>query len=193
MRYLGLDISTTCVGISVIDYIDNKFDLVYIGHFEPLKSISDKKLKDLDNSEFLDMLINSKMTILELIKKYNPDKMCIEDYIRYMQGGSGANTILPLAALNRTLCLSAYEYMNCDKEKLNICNVMSIRSLIRRAAKLETVPKKEELPQLLEKLMNINIPIIYEQTKKKQKISAKTFDQTDSIATIYYTIMKDIL
>lgn len=193
MRLLGLDISTSCIGHSIIDYIDNKFSLIDIGHFQPLKSISNKRLlKDLDIAEFLDMLKNSKEFIITLLQRYNPDKVCIEDYIRYMQGGSGANTILPLAALNRTLCLSAYEYVDCDKTRINICNVVSIRSLIRRAAKLDTIPKKEELPSILEKLMNIKLQPVYEQKKKKVVISPISYDQSDSVATIYYSTMKDI-
>jgi Holliday junction resolvasome RuvABC endonuclease subunit len=189
MMVLGLDISTTCIGWSIIDYNENKFVLIDIGFFEPLKSVSaSKKLKDLSSLEFLDMLQSSVVFIKSLLDKHNPNKIFIEDYIRYMAGGSGANTIIPLACLNRAICLLSYEYMNFNKDNIRICNVMSIRSLIKKAASLNDLPKKEQLPPVLEKLMNITIPVVYEQKKKKKVVSPFTYDQSDSIACSFYGI-----
>jgi len=190
---LGLDISTTCIGWSVIQYKNLTYNLIGIGYFEPIKNVSNvfdahpKKLKDLDSLEFLDMIQMSKNMITELLRKYNPDKVCIEDYIRYMAGGSGANTIIPLACLNRSICSLVYEYFDFDKKRVSICNVMSIRSLIKKSAKLSELPKKEELPPILEKLMGIKVPILLEESKRnKSKISSFTYDQSDSIACSYY-------
>lgn len=189
MRIFGLDISTTCIGWSVVEYDNKNFELIDIGFFEPLKSISSKKkLKDLSNLEFLDMLQSAIAFINNLLDKYEPDKICIEDYIRYMAGGSGAGTIIPLACLNRALCLLCYEYMDFNKDKVKICNVMSIRSFIRKAASLQDLPKKEQLPPILEKLMNIKIPVVYEQKKKKQVVSPFTYDQSDSVACTFYGV-----
>jgi Holliday junction resolvasome RuvABC endonuclease subunit len=194
IRVMGLDISTTCVGWCVIDYNENKFNLIDIGYFEPVKKISQTmKLKELSNTEFLDMLQASKNHILDLLIKYKPDNICIEDYIKYMKGGSGANTIIPLACLNKTLCLAAYEFMNFNKNNIHICNVISIRASLRRAYGLMEFPKKEELPPILEKLMNIKLPVVYEQKKatakkKAIKVSSFTYDQSDSVACTFYYI-----
>jgi Holliday junction resolvasome RuvABC endonuclease subunit len=191
MIALGLDISTSCIGWSIIDYENNTFKLIDIGYFEPLKSVSSKKkLKDLSSLEFLDMLQLTNVFIDNILAKYTPNKIFIEDYIRYMAGGSGAGTIIPLACLNRAICLLCYKYMNFNKDNITVCNVMSIRACIKKSASLEDFPKKEQLHPILEKLMNIILPIVYEQKKKKQVISSFTYDQSDSIACIYYGIMK---
>lgn len=194
VRTLGLDLSTTAIGWSIVDYMapyeettDGKFKLYDIGFFEPLKSISKtKKLKELTSLEFLDMLEASKVFLKWLLDQYKPDVISIEDYIRFLGGGSGAGTILPLACLNRAICLYAYECMHFDKNAIKICNVMSIRSLIKRNAKLTALPKKEAIPPILEKLMKIKLPVVYEQKKKKQVISPFTYDQSDSVACCYY-------
>jgi Holliday junction resolvasome RuvABC endonuclease subunit len=186
---LGLDLSTTCIGWSIIKYDNDKFQLIDIGYFEPLKNISKtKKLKELTSLEFLDMLEASKVWLKTLMDQFNPDIISIEDYIRFLSGGSGAATILPLACLNRAICLYVYEYVEFNKEAVKICNVMSIRSLIKRNAKLTALPKKEEIPPILEKLMNIKLPVVYEEKRKNKRISSFTYDQSDSVACVYYAV-----
>ena len=108
-----------------------------------------------------------------------------------MAGGSGANTIIPLASLNRAVCLLVYEYMNFNKDSIKICNVMSIRSLIKKNANLTELPKKEQLLPILENLMNIKLPVIL---KKNGKPAVENEDIADAVAVGLYTIyhLKDL-
>lgn len=179
-RILGLDISTKTIGISVLDY-NKKVELVYVDFYKPIKNTIEDKNKD-----FLNLLLNAKKHILSIIEKYKPTHIAVEDYIRFMKGGSGSSTIIPLCILNRTICLSIVE--KYPEIELSICNIISIRTKIKKNCGLTSFPPKEEIPKLLEKLLNIKIPRPTKITKKSTKILEEHFDMADAIAVGYYCL-----
>ncbi len=180
MRYFGLDISTSVIGICVIDFDKrNKAKLIYINYYKPIKHTVEDK-----NMDFLLMLSETKKHILCLIKKYKPDYIAVEDFIRFMSKGSGAATIIPLAMLNRTICLTVFEQY--PKIPLYICNIMSIRTRIKKDIERTDLPNKEEIPGILEKLLNITIPSPMKKTRSGMKVSETRQDMADSIAVAYY-------
>lgn len=184
MKILGLDISTSTVGICVIDFdAKGKVKLVYIDYYKPIKKILDDK-----NEDFLHMLSEAKTYILEIIQKYQPDHIAVEDFIRFLGGGSGAGTIIPLAILNKTICLSIYE--NYLDTPLHICNVISIRTRIKKDLGRIELPPKEEIPEILEKMLKITIPRPMKKTRKGEKIDEPHWDMADSIAVAYYCFRK---
>jgi Holliday junction resolvasome RuvABC endonuclease subunit len=180
MRILGLDVSTTTIGISVIDFDDEKASVIYIGYYKPEKGL----LPD-HNFDFLNMLRLAKREIISIISEYKPDHVAVEDFIKFMSGGSGAATIIPLAVLNRTLCLSITETFS--QLPLHICNVISIRTRIKKASKLTSLPKKDEIPALLETILNIEIPRPTKDVRgKSPRLMEEHYDMADAIAVAYY-------
>lgn len=179
-RIMGLDISTTTIGIAIIDFNKNgKVTPRYIDYYKPIKGkIEDKEI------DSLNMLSEAKKYIQSIIIKYQPTNIGVEDYIRFMKGGSGSATIIPLANLNRTICLSVFEQF--PDIPLHICNVMSIRTRIKKSCNLIALPEKKQLPEILEKELKIKIPCPVKDTRKGQKIMDEYYDMTDAISVCFY-------
>ncbi len=179
-RILGLDISTSTIGISVIDFDpQGKATLIHTDYYKPVKGTLEDR-----NYDFLHTLREAKRKIIDIIREYKPEEIAVEDFIKFMKGGSGAATIIPLATLNRTICLAISE--TYSQTPLHICNVISIRTRIKKACGLKDLPKKEDLPELLEHLLGIVIPRPLKKTRKGSKIMEEHFDMTDAIAVAFY-------
>lgn len=167
MRVLGLDASTTTVGISVIEYDGYDIKLIYSGYHKPNKK-----------NGILNMLVTTRNYILSIATKYSIDEFIIEDYIRFMKGNSSSSTIIPLAILNMTLRLMAIDILNIQPQSLNVLK-------IRHALKFtKTLPKKEDMPELVANHLNITYPWIYKINKKtkNQEIADVSYDVADAIA-----------
>jgi len=164
-RVMGLDASTTTIGISIIDYDGYGTKLIHSEYYKPDKT-----------NGILDMLVLARKYILNLFGKYNVDEFVIEDYIRFMKGSSSAATVIPLAILNMTLRLAILD-LGVMPEALNVLK-------IRHAIKLTKVlPKKEEIPELVAQHLGIPYPWLYKINKKKQQVVIEeSFDVADAIA-----------
>lgn len=168
MRVLGLDASTTTVGISVIDYDDdNNKTLVYCNYYKPPKS-----------GDPFSRLSAVRSFIFDLLDEYKPDDVALEDIILFMQGRSSAKTITSLAILNRTVGLAVYNHFG---KSPTLLNVRTIRSCL----KLDGVtPVKEDMPEVVAKHLKIDFPYRYitRGKLKGQKISVESYDIADGIA-----------
>lgn len=170
MRLMGLDISTTTIGISIIEETleTDKFKLVFQHYFKPPE-------KDLPEFEYLQI---TKRYILKIVEEFKPDLVAIEDYSKFMKGKSSATTILKLATLNRMLGFAIFEAMGHEPFLLNVIK-------IRHNLKLGTqLPAKEEIPELVVHYLDLEgYPYYYEQDKKGNiKIKTESFDVADSMA-----------
>lgn len=171
---LGFDVSSSTIGwcslqidgYQNIDYIDS-------GYFKPIKKGS-----------IMDRIVDTRNKIQEIIFKYKPDYIGIEDLIKFMPK-STATTVVMLTTFNRMTCLASYDYLNNNPELLN---VMSIRHGLKFSKEL---PKKEDMPELVSKHLGINFP--YEKTlkgKKKGSIKVENYDRADGIAVaLYYAFL----
>lgn len=166
MRVLGLDASTSTIGISVIDYTDDgEMTLVYCNYFKPPK-----------NDDIFIRLAAVRGFIFDLLDKYKPDHVAIEDIILFMKGKSSAKTITGLAVLNRTVGLAVLNHYGTSPVLLNVLK-------IRHAIKIDTLPSKEEIPELVAKHLNIDFPYKYKtKGKAKGKIAVESYDMADGIA-----------
>jgi Holliday junction resolvasome RuvABC endonuclease subunit len=166
-RVMGLDASTTTIGISIIDYEDDfKPSLVHCEYYKPDKT-----------NGMLEMLHLARTYIISLFGKYNVQEFVIEDYVRFMKGKSSAGTVIPLAILNMTLRLAILD-IGITPETLNVLK-------IRHAIKLTKVlPKKEEIPELVSQHLNIPYPWLYKMNtrKKLQVVMEESYDVADSMA-----------
>jgi Holliday junction resolvasome RuvABC endonuclease subunit len=170
MRIMGLDASTTTIGISILDYdLDgyNNIKLVYASYYKPDKSIG-----------VLDMLVKARKHILDLAVEYSVDEFAIEQYIQFMKGKSSASTVIPLAIINTTIQLSILDFFN---KETKILNVLTIRHALKFGKEL---PKKEDMPDLVAKHLGIEYPWIYKYNKKKKEnvIAIESEDVADAIA-----------
>jgi Holliday junction resolvasome RuvABC endonuclease subunit len=168
-RVLAADASTTTIGLSILDYdpFSEQMILVHSEVYKPNK-------KD----GVLEMLLEARKYILDLADKYSIEEFAIEDYVRFMKGQSGASTVIPLAILNMTLRLAFF-----DKNiPVFAINVLKIRHSIKLSKEL---PKKEEIPELVAKILQLpTFPYIYKTARKtkEQKIAEESYDMADAIA-----------
>lgn len=159
IKVMGIDASTATVGLSVLSK-NRKIKLVHYDFFKPPK-ISQ-----------MESLSKTKSFIMKKILKFEPDEMVIEEIVKYMKGGSGAKTVIPLAVMNRTIALTYYELTG---KQPHFLSVLKVRHAIKFDIKL---PPKEKIPEIVAKHLNIKFPYV----KNKKKIKQESYDVADSIA-----------
>lgn len=162
MRVISFDVSSSTIGWAILDIKKTSFKLYDYGFIKPIKT-----------GHIFERLKKVKEDIVELLVKFKPNKASIEDISQYMPGISSANTIILLALFNRIVGLTVFEYLN---EPPELYSVMAIRHGLKQTT---TLPKKEEIPQLVENILCIKLPILY---KKNGSIKDEYFDQSDAIA-----------
>ena len=168
MRVLGFDASTSTIGISVIDWEDpNKPQLVFCNYFKPPK-----------HGDIFYRLSCVRSFVFELLDKYQPDYVALEDIILFMKGKSSAKTVTSLAVLNRTVGLAIYNHFG---KSPHLLNVRRIRSLLK--LKSES-PSKEDMPELVSQHLGIPFPYKYitKGKNKNIKIATESYDMADGIA-----------
>jgi Holliday junction resolvasome RuvABC endonuclease subunit len=162
---MGLDVSSSCIGLSLISENNSKFELIKLESYKP-----DKK------NGLFDSLLKTQKHIREILKEWKPDTVVIEDIAQHFAGGaSSAGTIITLAIYNRMIGLTVYETTGKDPELLN---VNTVRSIIRPKNISGKLPK-EDVPEVVAAILNIEFPYIY---KKKGNIDPESYDRADSIA-----------
>lgn len=172
---MGFDASSTTIGICVVDYCKSSAKLKHLEYYKP-----PKKGGLFERLSAVRDLINSK------IDEFNPDACAIEDIVLFMSGASTAKTITTLAVLNRTVGLAIYDKM---KSPPYLYNAMKIRHAIKLDKKL---PSKEEIPELVAKLLKFKFP--YEYIRKRDgssELKKENYDMADAVAVAYCHIKID--
>lgn len=164
-RILSLDASSTTIGLSVIDYQLPKIELIHTEFYKPPKK-----------GDIFERLYEVKHFIKEKISEFKPDETAMEDIVLFMSKNSTAKTITTLAILNRTVGLSIFEEMG---KSPYLYNAMKIRHTIKQNKKL---PPKEEVPELVAKLLNTNYNWLTKTYRGKEKILTENYDIADAIA-----------
>ena len=166
MRILGLDISSSTIGWSLLEVIDDKVSLIKYGHLKPP---SKKKSKD-NFALRLDFAFEEIKTLASM----NADVIAIEDYAKkFSSGRSSANTILVLASFNEVCGLSAYKATG--KQPVRI-PVTTLRKLVKNEYQ-ESVKDKDEVLAFCKKhFKNFNSVL-----NRAGNIKAECYDEADSI------------
>lgn len=159
---MGFDVSSTTIGYSILD----------IG--EEIKYIDSGFIKPCKKGELFSRLYKTKEEIKDLLNKYKPEHVVIEEISKFFPNKSKAQTIIMLAVFNRMVGLEAFAFLN--KEPL-LLPVMSIRATIRKEAKLAVMPDKQQLPEIIAKLLNIDFPWVIKKDKKLEE----SYDVSDGI------------
>jgi Holliday junction resolvasome RuvABC endonuclease subunit len=170
-RILGIDCSSTTIGYGVLDIdANNNISLVAVSYLKPNKKGS-----------IIERIVSTRDEIQKIMNKYQPDLIGIEDIIQFMQGKSTAKTIITLTTFNRMIGLCAFDFL---KKSPSLFNVMTIRHGLKLN---KTLPKKEDIPELVAHHLKITFP--YERSakgKKKGAIKIENFDMADGLAVALY-------
>lgn len=167
MRILGLDASSSTIGVAIIDVNNKKIKLYHHEYYKPPKK-----------GHLIERLYTTKQYIIQLLNNYKPDEVAIEEFIPFMKAKSQAATTITLGIFNRTIGLTIYEE---TKKMPHMLNVNSVRHTLKFGKK---APKKEEIPEVVSKHLGIEFPYykkINRRTKKEQ-IMVESYDVADSIA-----------
>lgn len=168
MKILGFDVSSSVTAYCCMT-IDNK-QIIKIEHgfIKPSKK----------NSIFERLSLFSKQ-IQKVIDDFKPDQVVIEDIIKFMKSNSQANTIITLALFNRQVGLTVFN----NNINPTLYNVMQIRHCIKLT---KDMPKKEEVPSVLEQRLNIKFPYVM----RKGKIAQESYDIADAYAVTLTHLIK---
>jgi len=175
-RVIGLDASTTTIGICILDYDEDGYQssLVHYEYYKPQKQTANKEARPIS-----DWVLEARQHVFNLIDGYHVTELAIEDYIRFMQGQSSAQTIIPLAILNMTLRIGVKDRYGWDATALTVGKV-------RHALKRDHVlPKKEDIPALVSTYLGFDEFPWYREFKPRKKVWAvmdESYDVADAMA-----------
>lgn len=168
MKILGFDVSSTVTAYCCMTIENKEIIKIEHGFFKPLKK-----------GTIFERLSSFQKEIEKIINKFSPDNIVIEDIVKFMQHRSQANTIIMLALFNRQVGLTCF---NMGISPI-LYNVMQIRHCIKLNKKM---PKKEEVPDVLEKRLNIKFPYVL----KNNKIKQESYDVADAFAVTLTHLIK---
>lgn len=174
---LGIDCSSKTIGYCILKLDTDTNDIKYhhMDYISPIK-----------HDDLIHRLADTRDKVKEVIDKYNPDYIGVENIISFMAGKSTAQTIIMLTTFNRMVCLLAHDHLKHSPE---LFNVMTIRHGIKKDKEL---PAKEDIPELVASHLNIKFPYIYTKATKtrKSKIKEESMDMADGVAVALYYALK---
>jgi len=159
---MGIDASTTTIGISVLAFDDDNIELRHKEYFKPPKK-----------GNIFERLYKVREYIWEKLEELNPDEVALEDIILFMRGKSTAHTTTILSALNRVVGITIYEWHGKPPYLYPV-------DFIRKTIKLEdSVPQKEEIPDLVASILDMEYPYFL---NRIGNVAVENYDIADSIA-----------
>lgn len=161
-QILAFDASTTTIAFAHLVVKNGKAELLACDHFNPSKKL-----------DLFPKLSKVQDFVKSVLKATSCQQTAIEDIILHMAGFSTAKTISTLAVLNRTVGLTIFNETGLEPE---LINVMKIRHCLKLTKDL---PKKEDMPVLVENYINVPFPYVYKKTGKQ---AIESQDRADAIA-----------
>lgn len=168
MKTLGLDISSSTIGWSVLD--ENQVLLDY-GHIKPIKKAKADKV----GMGYTARLSETYKKISELVERQNPDAIAIEDYSKkFSSGRTTANTIIVLATFNETCALACYNTAGIEPVKYS---VSTMRRIVGEKFGIRIPGKDDVLPFIASKY---DLKLTKTRTGKMRD---EHYDESDAIFT----------
>jgi Holliday junction resolvasome RuvABC endonuclease subunit len=161
-KVLGLDASSTTIGICLLSYDDDNITLDHLSYYKPPKK-----------GNLFERLSKVREFINESIDELEPDCVAIEDIVLFMSRQSTAKTVTTLAVLNRTVGLAVFDK---TAQPPYLYNAMRIRHAIKQDGYL---PAKEDIPELVAEILDVEFPYV---ETKKGTLAAENGDMADAIA-----------
>lgn len=174
MKILGLDASSTTIGICLIECNDPlqidwtnpapSLTLCHLSYFKPPK-----------DGNIFSRLQTTRNFIINLLKEHKPDKIILEDIVLFMAGHSTAKTITTLAVLNRCVGLAILDEVGAPPEMMS---VMKVRHATKAGKKITS---KEDVPELIASILGIEFPWeLNPRSRPKNKPKVENFDLADA-------------
>jgi Holliday junction resolvasome RuvABC endonuclease subunit len=172
---LGLDISTTCIGIMILD-LQGKIIL------------SDKieyKQKDLD---LFDKVVITKVRLKELELNYDITEIWIEEVLLGFGGGkTNANTMAVLIAFNRMVAYQCWEIFGFKCHEVPSTTARKAVIGVGRANK----KKGEDIKKLALAWVVKNYPDFIVELNRNGVPNITTYDRSDSMVIAKYGLLKN--
>ena len=159
---MGIDASSTTIGLCVLSYSDANIKLEHKEFFKPPKK-----------GNIFERLFKIRQYIWSKLDEFNPDEVALEDIILYMRGKSTAHTTTLLSAVNRVIGITIFEWLGRPPY---LYPVEFIRKTIKLA---DETPQKEDIPDLVASILKIEYPYFLNRIKN---IAVENYDIADSIA-----------
>lgn len=173
---MGWDISSTTIGLCLIEVEDGKFKLKEYEFYKPNKKV-----------DLFESLKQTRDFAIGKVKEWKPDVVVIEEIAEHITGsGSTSKTIVKLATYNRTVGLAVYEAL---QKTPVMFNVNTARSLLRPEGYKGRLIK-EDVPKVAAAIMKCDFPWKY---KKNGKIADESYDMADAMAVALAQAAKDII
>lgn len=167
IKILGLDISTSVVGYTILNENNEILECNYL-------DLSKEKdyYKKVDS--FKNLLISIKLM-------HEIDHIGIEDIMsKFSSGKSSAKTIITLARFNGTASYVARDMFGVDPEHINVLRArkLAIGYNPNKNSLADGEDVKEHIRKIFDKEYNINWPMMI---RKPEKHAKQTYDMVDSI------------
>jgi Holliday junction resolvasome RuvABC endonuclease subunit len=173
-KILGLDISSSTVGWSLVEYDDKSEILLEYGHIKPPKS--KKGSLAFRAADYFD-------TIKDFLKKKDPDFVAIEAYAsRFPKGRSTARTIITLSFFNEITSVACLKALNVEPESYA---VVTIRSCLSKLAKTKISSKEEAFEYVKTYFSNFKV-----RDNRAGNLAKECLDEADAIAVCLTYIYK---
>ena len=116
-KVLGMDISSSTIGCSLVEFCNDDITLVDYGHLKPPPS----------KSGSLTFRINHAYdSMKELFLELKPDCVAIENYAnKFSSGRSSARTIMVLSVFNELSALACLRALNFEPSKYSVITIRS--------------------------------------------------------------------
>lgn len=158
---MGLDASTSTIGLAVLKIEDGKKELLHLDHWKPPTE-----------GLIFARLATTREWLEEELKKWKPDQVVIED-ILLGHIKTNIKTLMSLAVFNRGVGMIVYDTLG--QEPIYLAPI-TVRSRLQIGPER---PKKEEMPGIVSQHLNISFPFVY---NKKGKEIKENYDRADALA-----------
>ena len=163
MRILGIDPGYGIVGVSIVEYVGNKFKLVYAD-----------AIKTQPHSEFNERLVTIDREINEIIEKYEPEVLSIEDLFF----NTNTKTAIKVAQARGVLILAAkkrgmevYEYTPLQIKQGVAGYGKATKTQVKNM--LKVILNMEKLPSLDDITDSIAMAVCHAHANKSKKLLEK--------------------
>jgi Holliday junction resolvasome RuvABC endonuclease subunit len=168
-KVLGLDISSSVIGYSIIEFDDKNINLIKYGHIKPPGS---------DKGSLSFRALDASKNVRKLLLSEMPDAVAVEMYAnRFAAGRTTARTIIVLSFFNELCQLTCLDSIGIESDKYTVSN---IRSTISKYLNNKSISKD----QIFEVIKN-TFPTFTPRINKNGNIGTESFDQADAIAVAF--------
>ena len=172
---IGLDISSSTIGWSLLEYDDQSIKLKEYGNIKPPKS---------NKGSLAFRALSAHDDIVLLLKDKNPDFVVSEAYAnKFPSGKSTARTIIVLSVFNELMSIAC---INSLKQEPIRYAVVTIRSMLSKEAGYKISSKDECFDFIKKYFSGFSL-----RNNKSGNIAKECYDEADSIAVALTYILKE--